>query len=256
MFSKIWLINFVLTVLALIMGFNTYNVWVRDEQKIEIKDNKKFKTPLNVKKINSRKTLPESSYRVIVDKNLFSPDREEFIPEKTETEVKQVKISGRKITLYGVIIMDNYKKALIDNPAREMDDPLHKWVKEGDMVGDFIVATINNESILLKEGIKKYEILLYDEKKRRPQTISVNRSTAPKIVSTKATKIKLKKEESNPEIYFRNDTVLFLFDGRLLPKMKTNFFRRVDLDPRDQEFIEKRINKILKISQEMIKYLD
>ncbi len=68
--------------------------------------------------------------------------------------------------------------------------------------------------------------------------------------------IKLKNEEKKPQIFFKEDTVIFMFHGRLLPKMKTNFFRKVELDPRDQEFIENRITKTLKISQEMIKYLD
>ena len=68
--------------------------------------------------------------------------------------------------------------------------------------------------------------------------------------------LNLKETEGNFTILFKEQLVLFVFKGKLLKKMKTNFFKKVELDPRDQKTIENRINNILDISTDMMQYLD
>lgn len=85
------------------------------------------------------------------------------------------------------------------------------------------------------------------------EAINIIRTLSPALLEKL---INLKKSQGETDIYFKGESVIFMFSGRLLPKMKTNFFKKVELDDRDQEFIEKRLENIFKISQEMLKYLD
>jgi hypothetical protein len=138
---------------------------------------------------NRRTFLKESAYRVIAERSLFSPDRKESLPEepKAKTEKAQPIISGKKIHLYGVIIMGDERKALIDNPVRGRDEPNKKWVRVGDAFSDLRVAAIEPKSILLEQGKDNYEISLYDDERKNPQP-SPNRKapsfSTPTVVNT------------------------------------------------------------------------
>ncbi len=68
--------------------------------------------------------------------------------------------------------------------------------------------------------------------------------------------LELKRKTKSFSILFKDNCVLFSFKGRLLPKMKTNFFRKIELDERDEIFIQKRLDTIFNISNKMIQYLD
>ncbi|QTA80614.1 Uncharacterized protein dnl_29240 [Desulfonema limicola] len=201
MVSKIWLINVILTFIAVFLCIRIYVLWTdKVFTRSEIPVNNGFEESSDIVRPGIEKTLSESAYKVIVDRNLFSPDREEFIPDETQPEPEQINISGRKISLYGVIIMDDYKKALIDNPVREPGDRPEKWVQVGDIVGELTVAAINSESILLNEGSKKYEISLYDKEKKRLRSAPApveERSSAPNVVSAGSEKPRQKPSDTS-----------------------------------------------------------
>ena len=78
-------------------------------------------------------------------------------------------------------------------------------------------------------------------------------------ILTPAVQVKLldlKKSVGQFSILFRGETLLFAYKGPLLSKMHTNFFKKVEVDPRDREAIRKRLNDILDISSDIIQYLD
>jgi hypothetical protein len=186
-FSKIWLINISLAVLVIFFGIKSLEVWSKGDETIaEIQTGKNSTNPLPRKMITKRTMPPESAYGIVVDKNLFFPDRAEFIPDESEPETKapQAKVSGKKILLYGVVLMDDYKKALISNPVPEEGERRAKWVKTGDQIGDFSVTGIKKDSIILAEGAKKYEIFLYDKDKPKRRTTAAGKSR-PTVVTTK-----------------------------------------------------------------------
>ena len=83
---------------------------------------------------------------------------------------------------------------------------------------------------------------------------------ALEIVKTLSPALQIKLVELSQKekfsLLFRNDIAIFMINGKLLPRMKTNFFRAIKLHPADKTFIENRINTILDISSEMMKYLD
>lgn len=68
--------------------------------------------------------------------------------------------------------------------------------------------------------------------------------------------IALQKEKGQYSLLFSGDTVVFAFEKDLFKNMKTNFFKKVELDPRDKEEFNKTLNTILEISSEIVPYLD
>jgi len=168
MFSKLWLFNILFAAFAVFSGIKAYDIWYKKEMpKAEIPADSPKSEIRSEKRMMSKNMPPESEYSIVAEKNLFSPDREEILPEaaEPEPEIKAADPFGRKITLYGVIMMDAYKAALVENPDRKPDERKDKWVKEGDMLGEFQIAEIRKESILLADKDKKYEVLLYDKEK-------------------------------------------------------------------------------------------
>ena len=116
------------------------------------------------------------------------PDEPEPEPEaEAEPVASDVKISGKTITLYGVVIMNDYNKALISNPVRKNDEPQDKWISVGDTVGNLTVVAIEKESVSFQDGSKKYDVLLYDDKKRIG-TGQQTKPAAPQVISTESQK--------------------------------------------------------------------
>ncbi len=194
MIPRIWLINVILALCVVAAGSSAYSVWVQEDPFRQIDPSKE--SPMvaaETRRTNKRVTLRESAYRIIAERTLFSPDRAEYLPEESDSVIKveQPVLSGRKVNLYGVIIMDSDRKALIDdpNPKRKPKEPPRKWVRVGEMFGNVRVVAIESESVSLAEGTKIYEIPLYTKKGASPSSIDPARSrptSSPTVVSTEA----------------------------------------------------------------------
>lgn len=168
MFSKIWLINLVLAVFAIFFGLKAYGVWSEEEKTaLEMQAVESHKARPK-KRIVKRRMPPESDYSVVVERTLFSPER--ALPDLQEEEpaveeIKDLKVSGKRFFLYGVILTDDYKAALITDTEVKRGKKKQKWVMVGDTVGGFSVADIKKDRIILAQGAMEYEILLYDKDK-------------------------------------------------------------------------------------------
>ena len=196
MFSKIWLINLVLAVGVIFFGINAVGIWSENDKKPAKSQATQKASSRSVKKITPKKLPPESAYKVIVERPLFSPDR--AMPEEAE-EKKELKVAGRKIVLYGVIIMDDMKTALIANPAPKAGAKQSIWIKVGDAVGDFKVTGIKKEAIILAEGAKRHEILLYDKDNPKQRVGVQTRAPRPNVVSGKPKKSKPRPKPSKKQ---------------------------------------------------------
>jgi len=195
MFSKIVIINIMLALVLIFFGFKTYGVWKKGED-VVIGNQKTSKAALHSpKKVAEREILPESYYSAVIERDLFSPERREFLPEVSESEVEAEpqKMPGKKITVYGVVIVDDDVTALISNPERKSGEKPTRWVRTGDKLGDITVVSIEKASILLSDGIQKYRISLYDHAK--PQT----RPTAPKTEEPTVITTKTQTKPKEPE---------------------------------------------------------
>ncbi len=198
-FSKIWLINISLAVCVVFFGIVSFDVWSKGDETIqEVQTGKSSEKPLPGKRIMERTMPPESTYGIVADKNLFSSDRLEFIP--TKAEPGPLKISEKMIFLYGVVLTDDRKMALISNPetgSQAGKKPVRdKWVKVGDTMGNFSVTDIRKDRIILSGGARTHEILLYDKNKparkivvaEKPKTPTPTAGTTGSAVAAAATK--------------------------------------------------------------------
>jgi hypothetical protein len=182
MIPRIWLINVILALCTLFAGSMAYRVWVQEEplERGAPPSAPSVSAPEKTQP-NKGTFLRESAYSVIAERSLFSSDRKESIPEepKVVKEKKPPVISGNRIHLYGVIIMEDERKALIDNPVRGLDEPQMKWVSIGDTFSDLRIAGIEPESILLRQGKNEYEIFLYDDEKKGPHSSPESGTPSP-----------------------------------------------------------------------------
>lgn len=199
MIPKILYINLAL---ALISGFfwvQTYEVWQEDplaNVRVEA-----VKTPqaegagrkgVSAGTDTNQRRTPKSAYNDVVEKNLFSETRSRYVPPVAETsaepekpkEVVVEKIDGRRIVLYGVIIMADYKAALINNIAYKTGEKREVWVKPGDRIGQYRVHRVEADSIVLQDDDRKrYRVALYDkDRKKTASGRKPEQATEPTVV--------------------------------------------------------------------------
>ena len=234
MLSRVWLTNLVLAVITIFCGIKAFEVWTKWDQapqEIETTARKQKSRPGKSLSKTKGNMPPESTYKHVVDKDLFRAERDEFIPEepKSETEVKPVdkreakKIEAflKKTTLYGVVIVDQFRAALISYPGLKAGQGSSKWVRVGDEIGELKLKEIKEEKITLSQGPGDYEILLYDKdqpkkravvsKSKSGPTVVVSSSKAkgkPAVVSPRSKKtnvpgVEKAKQEKPPEVKYK-----------------------------------------------------
>ncbi len=187
MFSRTWIVNLVLAGLIVLIWANIWGVW-RSNQDILFEGGSVEVEKTGAKKysISQPRILEDTAYDVVVDNNLFSPDRTwgvEEIPEVQASD-EQAKVSGRKLVLYGVILRGAYKTALINNPDPKSNNGKYLWVKEGDMVGDLRVAGIEAEKVRMVEKGVSYNVQLYDPDKVREKAGQARQTAKPEVIQT------------------------------------------------------------------------
>jgi hypothetical protein len=188
--SRIWLINVVLAAMIVFFGILSVDVWTEKSRAVpENSSHPASEVNPPVNRIINRITPAASTYDIVAEKNLFSPDRTAGVSEETDTTLPD--ISGKKIFLYGVVDLGGQKQALVNHPvtaagavpaAGRAEDA---WVRVGDSIGNLKVAEIDKEKIVLMDGVDRYEIFLHDDNKptNRPKAVPQSPST-PTVVVT------------------------------------------------------------------------
>ncbi len=204
-------------------GFQAYRAWRGEERKIPAISTVK-ETPSNIKKkMYMKKEAPATEYETVATNNLFAEDRAESKPEepakepdaKPQADQKMMDFMEKeveKIALYGILISENEKKALVSNleiktPTVNTRTPFVpaflkrtvrnqkpavmapvssgdklKWVKQDDQIGRFKVTDIKNDSILLTAEGKEFAIFLY-EKRGQKSVAPLKKDTGPVVVN-------------------------------------------------------------------------
>ncbi|MDD5722764.1 MAG: hypothetical protein PHY29_03390 [Syntrophales bacterium] len=183
-FLRAWFINIILAGCVAFVGAKSIGVWSErggdTVQTIPVAPRAKTG---DVKKVTRRVMPPEVAYGVVTDKDLFRPERVEFVEEKTDVAEdaveEDIRVSGKKVLLYGVVIVDDYRVALINDPKPKSPQRTSLWVKEGESVGDsnIVVSAIKKESITLRKGKNTYEVLLYQDGKPRDKVVAAQEQT-------------------------------------------------------------------------------
>jgi len=108
---------------------------------------------------------------VIVEKNIFSPDREKWIMEPYDRSSKEAKVKQGKIDdiiLSGTIVSDKVKSAVLSESAKKKKGKSSFYL-EGDYMSGYLLKKINEKSVVLEDGQsgEEYVIFLNDGKKNR-----------------------------------------------------------------------------------------
>lgn len=167
MFSKVWLINFVLVAIVVSIAFQAVNAWTQKDNPLPGRTvaGKQEKPVQQV--IAPQKREPNSAYDLIAEKTLFSDTRAEFIPEPEvngpgEPSAEQTR---RPVFLYGTVIAGDYRKALVKESGGESGED--RWVYVGDRIAGMNVQVIEKEKLLLSSDTDTLEVFLYDRTKPR-----------------------------------------------------------------------------------------
>lgn len=109
---------------------------------------------------------PLSTYAVVAERNLFSPNRSEATPEPPRPATAgPAAPPPPRPRLYGVILLpDGGARAYLEDVQRRR---LFAY-SVGDTVGDARVEQIRPDRVLLRRGGETFEVLLHDPTKPRP----------------------------------------------------------------------------------------
>ncbi len=122
-------------------------------------DNIVFTNPIDAM-FSKEKKQSNEDYGIISTKNIFSPDRKEWIAKtSTSKPAKEIKRrfpkkrssakKTKKFILHGIIITENIKKALINNPMPGLKKKRTLYVEEGDVIEGYRVISIEPDQIML-----------------------------------------------------------------------------------------------------------
>lgn len=207
------MINIILLFFVAFLGFRAYGVWSREtlDTHISLKPEKVSQNIQQPELKLDRQPLPqEKEYAVLINQNLFSPERKEVLPEEKEpakAEEKMYAVEKKsldkmldKMVLYGLVITEDSAEALVTDvsyrPVVRRGRSLNlkkvtvgetKWVKSGDMIGDFKVTKIESDRIRLEVKGHDYDLLLYDNEKLKPHA-PVKAKGGPTVVGGTASK--------------------------------------------------------------------
>lgn len=183
-----------------VLVFKNYETWTRSvetpsEPSTVRKQEAKVESPPIVRPQKPAGMTPPDS-TTIAAKNIFSPDRKDF-PVQQSVETK--KTVRPQIILYGTTIGDGYQFASVTNPGRSLlrGERETMSLKVGDKVGDYKLAKVLPDRIVMEGAEDSFEVLLHDAKtpKKRtdirtdskPATVTSTSPTAPAPETPKTT---------------------------------------------------------------------
>jgi hypothetical protein len=180
----------VLSLIALCVIFllivKNYETWTRSieitpERNSVRKQEAKIENPLAGRPQKGARMTPHDASAIAV-KNIFSPDRKDFPSQSSETR----KIVRPQIILYGVTIGDDYQFASIVNPGRHLlrGERETMSLKVGDKVGDYKLAKVLPDRIVMEGMEDSFEVLLHDAKAPKKRTEVRTESKPAAVTST------------------------------------------------------------------------
>lgn len=123
----------------------------------------------------SGSALAADPYAVISKKNLFRPDRKEWLLEKSDGKMVDKKIDTSKLALFGTVIVGNKKSAIIHdkdaaNKAAVKNNPAEAPAKKseiyslGDYIGGYVISAIEEKKVVLDYYGEKVTLNLHEGK--------------------------------------------------------------------------------------------
>jgi hypothetical protein len=173
--------------IVLILGYENFSIWSLPGglpgAKKDTGRKGEGKADLIAGTVAPKEFVPREAFNVIAEKNIFNPDRKEFSSAAAGAAAKPV--TRPQIALYGVVIVGEYESATIVNPGRALQkgERETKTIRVGESVGDYKLAKILPDRIVMEGGEDSFEVLLYDPRspKRR---LEVRTPAAPATVTS------------------------------------------------------------------------
>jgi hypothetical protein len=112
-------------------------------------------------------TIPAEAadpYAIISEKNLFRPDRTEWVIDKPDTKMMDKQVDIDKLSLYGTIIIGDRKSALIHDKKAKKKDKKSELYSLGDYIGGYILAAIDEKRVVLDYYGAKVTLYLHEGK--------------------------------------------------------------------------------------------
>ena len=184
MTKKFLLINVSLILIVFFLAVENYDEWTKPAPVgKESASSRQRTTAASSQTSAAGKEAPApAQFRLISDKNIFSPDRKEF-PIPLLSEVKKPPVRPN-LQLFGVVIGEGFHSAVINNPTRRADRGERETmtVKEGEKVGEYTVAKVLPDRITLESSGDTFDVLLYDPTKQKRKPV-VTPAPSPPAVS-------------------------------------------------------------------------
>jgi len=156
--KRYFLINLTLSCLAIFLVFRLYEIWNTPIEEVSPPQKKTDSKKGNVESAEVKKDI--GSYQIIVQKDLFRPSRTEYKPDIAKATLPP----SPPPKLFGVLIMENNKIAILEEPSSKRRKNYHS----GDTIGDFIVSEIEKDKVILLRGEEKVVVSLREIKTISP----------------------------------------------------------------------------------------
>jgi len=129
-------------------------------------------------------------YAVISKKNLFRPDRTEWIQEGSGGKMVDKKIDTSKLSLFGTVIVGNKKSAIIrdkdagkaagkQNPAEAAPGKKNEIYSLGDYIGGYVISAIEEKKVVLDYYGEKVTLNLHEGKEKAKGDFTPIEETRP-----------------------------------------------------------------------------
>ncbi len=123
---------------------------------------------------------------IIIEKNLFSPDRKKWVSEPASGKQSADKMAKKEINdlmLMGTAIRGKERYAVLHAKKDESKGGFKPWMK-GDYVQGYLLKEIEEKMVVLQDEADNKEYILYinDEKKERVAEKTALKPEQPKVV--------------------------------------------------------------------------
>jgi len=186
---KYGILSLLLFVIALFLAIKSYEAWA---QSIELESEKGLakrlekKTDISSPPAEIQKDFKKANpHLVLSENNIFHPDRKDFpiiTGPVAEMELTRKSMQRPQVVLYGVTISEDFQSAIIANTGK----PLKKGEREnltlkfGERIGEYKLAKVLPDRIVMEASDDTFEVLLYDPKmpKKRSYVMTENKPTS------------------------------------------------------------------------------
>jgi type II secretory pathway component PulC len=184
MTKKFFLINVLLILIVVFLAVENYDKWTKPASvgKESASSRQRTTAASFLGSAAGKREVPAlAQFRLISDKNIFSPDRKEF-PIPLLSEVKKPPVRPN-LQLFGVVIGEGFQSAVINNPTRRADRGERETmtVKEGEKVGEYTVAKVLPDRITLESTGDTFDVLLYDPTKQKRKPVVTPAPSPPPV---------------------------------------------------------------------------